>query len=193
MLDTIDQFIDTKDKTAGQAMADTYKALFTKLISFLPGGDMSNNAVSKFMSIIPKPPNLQKESIFERWAKGPDVSPIWKVVKKQFAEDDEPQIYYIQDVNIMSPTFGVLLYYRSNLPNPSAKDLIKPFLNKNILYNYALAGYERKEVNKNDIVNPTINKDWRSKINNMSPKDYMPSIYDSYYNTNILGKGIKKL
>ena len=42
LLDTIDQFIDTKDKTAGQAMADTYKALFTKLISFLPGGDMLN-------------------------------------------------------------------------------------------------------------------------------------------------------
>jgi hypothetical protein len=111
------------------------------------------------------------------------------VVQHQFPEDDAPQIYYIQDVNIMSPTFGVVLYYRSNLPNPSAIDLIKPFLNKNILFNYTLEGFPRGQVDKNDIVNPSIDPNWKSKLNDMSPKDYTPAINaDDYYNTNVLGK-----
>jgi hypothetical protein len=134
--------------------------------------------------------NLQKKTIFELWKERPDVSPIWKVVKHKFPEDDEEQIYYIQDVNIMSPTFSVIIYYRSNLPNPSAIDLIKPFLNKNILFNYALEGFPRKQVDKNDIVNPSINPNWKDKLNDMSPKDYTPAINNnSYYNTNVLGKG----
>ena len=54
---------------------------------------MLNEAVSKFMSIFPKPASLQKETIFERWAKRPDVSPIWKVVKRKFPDDlDEKYI-----------------------------------------------------------------------------------------------------
>jgi len=193
ILDTITDVVNSNfgSATVGVTIANTYKGLFTKLISFLPAGDMLNDAVAKFMSILPKLPSITKETIFERWAKRPDVSPIWKVVQHQFPEDDVPQIYYIQDVNIMSSTFGVVLYYRSNLPTPSAIDLIKPFLNKSILYNYNLEGYPRGQVDKNDIVNPSIDPNWKDKLNDMSPKDYTPSAIDNvnnYYNTNFLGK-----
>ena len=193
ILDSIQNMVNSNfgNASVGVTIANTYKAVFTKLISFLPGGDMLNDAVAKFMSIFPKPKNLQKKTIFELWKERPDVSPIWKVVKHKFPEDDEEQIYYIQDVNIMSPTFSVIIYYRDNLPNPSAIDLIKPFLNKNILFNYALEGFPRKQVDKNDIVNPSINPNWKDKLNDMSPKDYTPAINNnSYYNTNVLGKGV---
>ena len=79
ILDSIQNVVNSNfgSATVGDTTANTYKSVFTKLISFLPGGDMLNDAVAKFMSIFPKPKTLQKKTIFELWKERPDVSPIW--------------------------------------------------------------------------------------------------------------------
>ena len=49
--------------------------------------------------------------------------------------------------------------------------------------------FPRKQVEKSDIVNPSINPNMKDKLNERSPKDYTQAINsNSYYNTYVLGK-----